>query len=158
MAGSTTASRTSAAGCRKGHGVFVGIGGYAESGRGLLALAVYGEEPSSAVELWRGQHLDRTFDALSVSPFELVQFNPVGSELGLSGLFGGATIHLSILDLRSMTSTQLKLADQRSYAWSPDGAWLAVATGEQIVIYGSVRSDPIYVLPIGATTITWRAN
>ena len=97
-------------------------------------------------------------DALSVSPFELVQFNPVGSELGLSGLFGGATIHLSVLDLRSLTSTQLELADQRSYAWSPDGAWLAVATGEQIVIYGSVRSDPIYVLPIGATTIAWRAN
>lgn len=40
-------------------------------------------------------------------------------------------------------------------AWSPDGSWLALATGDEVLIYGTGRTDPAYVLPLATRGIAW---
>ena len=45
---------------------------------------------------------------------------------------------------------------QQGFAWSPDGAWFALAAADGVRIAGAERSQPAYVLPVAATTIAWR--
>jgi hypothetical protein len=133
----------------------IGLGGYDGRGDGLLAVALFGnrQEP---IQLWQGRRFERALGSFDVAAFEIVRFSPGGNELAISRSFAGAGLELSIVDVRSGAVTVVPLSDQRGFAWSPDGAWLAVAAGDKIVVYGAVRSDPVYVIPIGASSIAWR--
>ena len=43
-------------------------------------------------------------------------------------------------------------------AWSPDGAWLALASADGIRIFGAGRSRPAYVLPVRARAVGWTST
>ena len=45
---------------------------------------------------------------------------------------------------------------QHGFAWSPDGTWFALSTGDEIELFGPGRSEPKYVLPLGAASLAWR--
>ncbi len=62
----------------------------------------------------------------------------------------------ALIDLRSgRAETELLEQPYAGFAWSPDGAWLAVASGREIRIYGADRSTPAYVLPVAAGGLAW---
>ena len=58
------------------------------------------------------------------------------------------------VDLRLRRST-LELPDQRGLAWSPDSQWLAVATKDEVVIYGVNSSEVVYRLPLAVAALGW---
>jgi hypothetical protein len=132
----------------------LGIGGFDVRPDGLLAIALYSERARLPLALWRDGRLERVLGRFAVKPFELVRFAPQGQELALNN--GYYNLDLTLVNLRTGGQTDFRVHDQRAFAWSPDGAWLALATGEQINIFGLGRADPAYVLPLGARGLLWR--
>jgi hypothetical protein len=127
-------------------------------------IAVTASRPSSTgvevvLELWREGQLQQQAElparvGLSGNRLgALLRFGPDGRELAVG--FGGGPGPLTIVDLRT-GRLSLRFAQQHAFAWSPDGAWLALATGpSEVQVYGAVRDDPAYTLPVDAATLDW---
>jgi WD40 repeat protein len=110
------------------------------------------------LELWRDGRLvgTRPLPARVVPGVgalgELLRFSPTGAELAIG--FARPAFGLMILDLRSDRVVREE-SPARGFAWSPDGRWLAVATRQEIVIAGAVRTETAYVLPLTADALAW---
>jgi hypothetical protein len=61
---------------------------------------------------------------------------------------------VTFVDLRLRRPT-VELPSQRGFSWSPDGAWLAVATGDEIVIYSRESTEIVYRLAVPAWSVNW---
>jgi hypothetical protein len=136
--------------------------GYEMRADGLLAVAVVrfsGAAPEVVLELWRGKTLEASIPLpLLGSPAgsgrfgEVVRFSPSGGEVAVA--FPGAGVRLVLVDVVTGRLV-LPPTSQHGTAWSPDGVWFALSTGEEILVYGPGRSAPVYRLPLGAWTIAW---
>lgn len=116
--------------------------------------------PRAELQLWRGRSLvaSRPLRPLA-HPLgnwrfgELLRFSPTGTELAVG--YHGAGAPLVVLDVQRLRPA-LGPTIQRGFAWSPDGAYFALATGIDVRISGALRSDPAYVLPVRAANLGWR--
>jgi hypothetical protein len=119
-----------------------------------------GNVPRVVLELWRGGVLAQSVSLRGLAyPFgnlrfgEVVRFSPGGRELAVGAQ--GVGVPLMLLDSGTLEPV-LRPVVQDGFAWSPDGAWFALAGQGKIQVAGAVRSAPAYVLPIGATTLAWQ--
>jgi hypothetical protein len=131
---------------------------------GLLAVVTVrfepGRRPRRLLQLWRGERLER---AILLPELNLpagagrlgdrVEFDPTGREVAVA--FPGAGKEMILVDVQTGSVT-LPPTSQHGFAWSPDGRWFALSTGEEIRVYGPDRLDPVYVLPVGAAALAWR--
>jgi hypothetical protein len=139
----------------------VGVLGYDEGPDGLLAIAVVRLErrgPNAVIELWQ----DGSFlGAINLPPGSGDGPYPFGEHVR----FGGSGTVLAIgttapealttfVDLR-LRRPWLQLDSVRAYAWSPDGAWLAVAEGDGIAFYSTNTPEPVYRVPVRAAALGW---
>jgi hypothetical protein len=125
----------------------------------FVALDV-GFVPRVVLELWRGGMLEQSVSLRGLAyPFgnlrfgEVVRFSPGGRELAVGAY--GVGVPLMLLDSETLEPV-LRPVVQDGFAWSPDGAWFALAGQGKIQVAGAVRSTPAYVLPIGAATLSWQ--
>lgn len=138
--------------------------GYDVREDGLLAVVVVqfrsGRQPTPVLELWlKGEFVRVVELPILGSPAgrgrfgERVEFSPDGREIVVA--FPGAGVRFVLIDVASGAEL-LPATSQHGIAWSPDGVWFAVSTAEAILVYGSTRTAPAYVLPIGASALAWR--
>ena len=138
--------------------------GYDLRADGLLAVVAVrfesGRRPRRLLQLWRAGTLERaillpelTLPAGSGRLGERVEFDPAGRELAVS--YSGPGKQMVLVDLES-GRIALEPVSQHGFAWSPDGRWFALSTGEEVRVLGPERRDPVYVLPVGAAAIAWR--
>lgn len=131
---------------------------------GLLAVVTVrfepGRRPRRLLQLWRGDRLERAIPlpelGLPAGTGRLgdrVEFAPTGREVAVA--FPGPGKPMIIVDLGTGGVT-LEPTSQHGFAWSPDGRWFALSTGEEIRVLGPDRGDPVYVLPVGAAALAWR--
>ncbi len=142
----------------------VDVVGYAARRDGLVAVVAVrfesGRQPRRVLELWRGGSLEA---AVPLPELGLpagsgrfggrVEFSPTGREIAAA--FPGRGVAVVLIDLPTRRIV-LEPTSQHGFAWSPDGAWFALSTGEEVVVYGSTRGETAYVLPIGTSSIAWR--
>jgi WD40-like Beta Propeller Repeat len=138
--------------------------GYDRREDGLLAVVVVrfetGRRPRRLLELWRGGRLveaillpELTLPAGTGRLGDRVEFGPTGNEIAVA--YPGAGKQMVVVDLRR-GEVVVEPRNQHGFAWSPDGRWLAISTGEEIRLHGPRRGDAVYVLPVGAAAIAWR--
>ena len=138
--------------------------GYDARPDGLLAVVAVrfesGRLPRRLLQLWRGRRLEGAIPLPEVGlPAgygrlgERVEFGPTGREVAVA--FPGAGKPMVVVDLERR-AVAVGPTSQHGFAWSPDGTWLAVSTGEEVRVLGPERGDPAYVLPVGAAAIAWR--
>lgn len=138
--------------------------GYDARPDGLLAVVAVrfesGRQPRRLLQLWRARRLEGAIPLPEVGlPAgygrlgEHVEFGPTGREVAVA--FPGAGKPMVVVDLETR-ALAVEPTSQHGFAWSPDGTWLAVSTGEEIRVLGPERGDPAYVLPVGAAAIAWR--
>jgi hypothetical protein len=136
---------------------------------GALVLAVSrptGLDAGGVLELWRSRSLTRAFGLEPVygpagAYFGFrIETSPDGSEAAL--VFPGAIARQERDDLAAFVDLRtgrplggLTELPFRALAWSPDGAWLALATGAEVGLYGAARDEPAYVLPFPAAALAW---
>jgi len=139
----------------------VWVVGLGASSDGQLAISLLVLAPTGSdvvLELWRGQTLEASFALPKVFATdnrrlgEFLRFSPDGHELAVG--FGPGAGRLSFVDLR-LREGSVSTVSQTGFAWSPDGSWLAVATGGTIEIYGQVRDTPVFTLPVAAAGLGW---
>ena len=147
----------------------VRVAGFAKRPDGLAAVVAIGYRageggmPSELVlELWRRGRLEAAVQLPSaVDPGgvanlgSVVRFSPDGAEVAVSAL--GERAPLVLYDVRSLALV-LGPTGQHGFAWSPDGAWFALAREEGIAVHGAERSSPAYVFPVAADALAWRAS
>ncbi len=138
--------------------------GYDQHPDGLLAVVVVrfeaGRRPRRLLEFWRDGRLEGaillpelTLPAGVGRLGDRVTFNPTGDEVVVA--YPGTGTEMAVVDLTS-GEVVVEPRNQHGYAWSPDGTWLAVSTGQEIRLLGPDRGEPEYVLPVGAAAIAWR--
>jgi len=138
--------------------------GYDARPDGLLAVVAVrfesGRLPRRLLQLWRARRLEEVVPLPELGlPAgygrlgERVEFGPTGREVAVA--FAGRGRQMVVVDLRTR-SLALEPTSQHGFAWSPDGRWLALSTGEEVRMLGPGRGDPAYVLPVGAAAIAWR--
>jgi hypothetical protein len=138
--------------------------GYDARPDGLLAVVAVrfesGRRPRRLLQLWRGHTLRAVVPLPELSlPAgygrlgEHVEFAPTGREVAVA--FPGAGKPMVVVDLETRTLS-VEPTSQHGFAWSPDGAWLALSTGEEIRVFGPKRGEAAYVLPVGAAALAWR--
>lgn len=137
----------------------IAVLGYDATPDGLMAVAVArfvpGSRPELHLELFRGREVVAAYPlpeaggAVGLSRRVLV--SPGGSEVAVSY----PRSRWAVVDARNGAAI-LPPTTARSLAWSPDGSWLALSTGERIDVAGPVRSAPVYVLPVAAEGVAWR--
>ena len=131
---------------------------------GLLAVVAVrfepGRLPRRLLELWRGDRLEGVvllpelgLPAGAGRLGDRVEFDPSGREVAVA--FPGAGKQMIVVNVQS-GAVALEPTFQHGFAWSPDGRWLALSTGEEIRVLGPDRRDPVYILPIGAASLAWR--
>lgn len=134
------------------------------SADGLLAVTAVRIAPLGTLvvlELWRSGALEAAFELPTLlgpgnSRFGgYLRFSPAGNELVVGYTAGGGEITVVDLNLQRIL---VRSVSQRGFAWSPDGAWLALAVDGEIRIYGALRDEPTYVLPISTPTVGWGAE
>ena len=103
------------------------------------------------LELWRSGRLELAAGLPLAG--DVVELAPGGTEIAVATR--GETGRVAVLDLRS-GELLLSPTPAWSFAWSPDGVWLALATPLGIPVYGPGRAAPAYVLPLGAAAVAWR--
>jgi hypothetical protein len=138
---------------------------------GQLVVAIhrrYAEGPSyeAVLEVWRGAELTRTVPIHSygvvAQAFGLrVVPSPAGFEAAVvspeSPIAPRPDALVSLVDFR--VGGPLEGVTERPFggiSWSPDGGWLALSTGREILVFGRGRSEPAYVLPVAARSLAWR--
>lgn len=140
--------------------------GYDTRRDGLLAVVVVrfesGRRPRRLLQLWRERRLEAALPLPELSlPAgygrlgERVEFAPSGDEVAVA--FPGAGKQMVVVDLGTR-SLSVEPTSQHGFAWSPDGRWLAVSTGEEVRVLGPERADPVYVLAVGAAALAWRRD
>lgn len=131
------------------------------SSDGRIAVSLLVLEPTGSrmvLELWRGNRLEASVDLpKAFAPGNLrlgeyLRFSPDGRELAVG--YAPRAGRITFVDLR-LQQVSVRSFDQTGFAWSPDGNWLAVATGAGIEIYGEVRDRPVFTLPIAASGLGW---
>lgn len=131
---------------------------------GLLAVVTVrfesGRRPSRRLQLWRGRRLEQVIQLPELSlPAgagrlgDRVEFAPGGRSVAVA--FPRSGMQMVVVDLE-LGEVVLGPVSQHGFAWSPDGAWLAVSNAEEIRILESARGDPVYVLPLGVEAVAWR--
>jgi hypothetical protein len=112
----------------------------------------------AVLELWRDGELQGSFGLPEASGQGgtrlggFLRFGPAGNELAVGYTPGTGELTLVDLDLGRVL---FRSVTQRGLAWSPDGAWLALAVDDEIRVFGAVRDEPSYVLPVAAASIGW---
>jgi hypothetical protein len=132
---------------------------YDEAADGLLVVTAAFRGPGgtqAVLELWRDGALETSVD-LGRSASErqfgaFLQFNPGGTLLAVST--AARNDRVVFVDLR-LRRPLLDIEHQRAFDWSADGAWLAIAKTEEIVIYGANGGDPVYQLPLDVSGLAW---
>jgi hypothetical protein len=138
--------------------------GYDARPDGVVAVVAVrfesGRRPRRVLQLWRGRGLEAALPLPELSlPAgygrlgEHVEFGPTGREIAVA--YPGAGKPMVVVDLETQTLA-VEPTSQHGFAWSPDGTWLALSTGEEVRVFGPGRQDPAYVLPVGAAAIAWR--
>ncbi len=132
------------------------------SSSGVIAATVAKQlAPSGTqltLQLWRDGQLDASIGLPRLpGPGNtlfggFLRFGPTGNELAI-GYTPGAG-ELSLVDLE-LGRVLVRSIAQSALAWSPDGAWLALAVDDEIRVYGAVRDEPSYVLPLSAVSLAW---
>jgi WD40-like Beta Propeller Repeat len=141
----------------------VDLVGYDVRADGLIALVAVrfesGRRPRRLLQLWRGARLESALllPELSLPAGygrlgERLEFAPNGREVAVA--FPGAGKQMVLVDLADLTIV-LGPTSQHGFAWSPEGTWFALSTGEEVRLLGRDR-EVAYVLPIGAATLAWR--
>lgn len=134
---------------------------YDVSSDGALAVTVARPMPTGTavvLEVWRDGSLAVSFGLPAVrGPGNtrfggFLRFGPAGNELAVGYTPGAGALTLVDLDLERLVIPEI---DQSGLAWSPDGAWLALAAGNEIRVYGAAKDEPTYVLPIAAQALAW---
>ena len=131
---------------------------------GLLAVVTVrfesGRRPSRRLQLWRDRQLEQAIPLPELSlPAgagrlgDHVEFAPGGRAVAVAFPRSGMQMVVVDLELGEVVHGPVS---QHGFAWSPDGAWLAISNAEEIRILGSGRGEPVYVLPLGAEAIAWR--
>jgi hypothetical protein len=138
--------------------------GFDQREDGLLAVVAVrfeaGRRPRRVLQLWDGSHLEEsillpelTLPAGTGRLGDRVEFGPTGREVAVA--YRGAGKQMALVDL-DRGEVVVEPRNQHGFAWSPDGRWLAISTGEEIRIHGPNRGAPVYVIPVGAAAIAWR--
>lgn len=139
----------------------VQVAAFAVAPTGQIAVSVLVFEALGSVmflELWQDGSLEGSFrlpTAYGTGSSRLGQFlafSPDGNELAVGFRAGAGEV--SIVDLR-LSDVTMAQVEQRGFAWSPDGDWLAVAIGDRIEVYGDTRDEPVYTLPVAAGALAW---
>lgn len=140
------------------------------AGRDGFALAVqeplHGLEAATKLELWTRGGRERTVRLpVLYGPaggfFGLrIEISPSGEEAAFiapESLAVGRTDDLAALvDLAGgRLSDPVTAPSFAGMAWSPDGTWLALATRESVLVFGTPRVDPVYLLPVTAGAVAW---
>lgn len=131
---------------------------------GLLAVVTVrfesGRRPSRRLQLWRGGRLEQVIQLPELSlPAgagrlgDRVEFAPGGRAVAVA--FPRSGMQMVVVDLER-EEVVLGPVSQHGFAWSPDGAWLAISNAEEIRILEPGRGGPEYVLPLGAEAVAWR--
>jgi hypothetical protein len=135
-----------------------------------LALAVQGPldglEAETVLRLWRGGEPRRSLVLpLLYGPaagfFGMrIELSPTGAEAAFIApetlVSGRADDLAALVDLdNGRLSEQIEEPSFSGLAWSPDGTWLALATGDVVLVFGTPRVDPVYALPIDSGGIAW---
>jgi hypothetical protein len=143
----------------------VSVIGYDEGADGLLAVLVAlfpgrdqeqdyapSVQPRLTLELWRGGELERSLRVGGVtSGFgSRVELSPSGSHVLVTSSGHGLLV---AVDLRS--GEEALRQRQFGVAWSPDGAWLAVATADRIEIRAGATLELVYELPLSVRALGW---
>ncbi len=132
----------------------------------LLGYVASGDEPKGSLQLWRDGIAENVIEIplfvdargpldrpLPAAFRDILRFSPGGGELGIMLQNGEGP--LFIVDLR--TGDVLGPLRQLAYDWSPDGLWLAVASGVGIDVYGPSREDePTFQIPLATRALAWR--
>lgn len=134
--------------------------GSRESFAAAVANSHGGSLPEVVIQLWQSDALVGTVPIPTVGVYpvaghalgEIVSFSPNGLELIVAS--GGEEGRLFLVDV-STGRPVLGPVRQREFAWSPDGIWLALADEDGIDILDMTRSEPVYVLPVEAVSLSW---
>ena len=82
-----------------------------------------------------------------------VRFSPDGGEIAIGA---GGPGRIEIRETRDWEVTLGPLL-QRGFDWSPDGAWLAISTGDRVDVYGLVRNaGGAYSMPLSVNALAGR--
>ena len=141
----------------------VDVVGYDASPDGLLVVVAVrfesGRPPRRLLQLWREGRLEATIPLPELGlPAgygrlgERVELRPTGGEAAVA--FPGAGKPMVVVDLETGRLT-VGPTSQHGFAWSPDGRWLALSTGEEVRLFGPDRGEPAYLLGVGAAAIAW---
>ena len=146
----------------------VNVLGHGITPDGRIAIAVsgraFGAEGEAALELWSGGRLETALPIASYGPaagfFGVdVEFGPGGVELAVTfpeTLSAERPPDLvAFLDRRLGAIESLAARSFAGLAWSPDGGWLALATGRELLVYGAGRTDATYEIPLAARAVAW---
>lgn len=147
------------AGLRQGGSVTLAAHDVASNGLlAVTAVLAAPMEPQPVLQLWR----DGTLEAsIALPPLRgrqgalfgsYLAFSPSGRELAIGFTPGPGEISVVDLELQRLV---LSSVERRALAWSPDGAWLALAVGDEVQIFGELRDTPIYRLPISVLSLGW---
>ena len=144
----------------------VAVIGYDEGEDGLLAVLVArfpgrsqaqdyapSVQPRLTLELWRRGMLDRAhrIGGVTWGFGSRVELSPSGRYALVTSSGPGLLVSA---DLRREGAPELR---QRQFgvAWSPDGAWLAVATADRIEIRTGATLELAYELPLSVRALAW---
>jgi hypothetical protein len=144
----------------------VSVIGYDEGRGGLLAVLVArfpgrdqdqdyapSVQPKLTLTLWRGGTLEsaRRIGAVTTSFGSRLELSPSGSSVLVTSTEHGLLV---ATDLRRAAAPELRVR-QFGAAWSPDGAWLAIATTDRIEIRAAETLELAYELPLIVRALTW---
>jgi hypothetical protein len=148
---------------------FIDVIGYDVAPTGLAGVVLATRGPTRLfhlLQIWGDTGLERSVELASVLPDSIgvagdfgvsgrfVRLSPDGRELAITSEFG--ITRITMVDLA--TGEREILPVRSGLAWSPDGRWLALSDGEQILVYGASRAQHVYALEVAAEAIEWRGG